>query len=197
MGLLKNLRHERFAQELALGKTADEAYQLAGFEANRGNASRLKANESVQARVAEIVESAALRAEITVARVLTELGKIGFSDIRRVVAWHSQVNVAQIDNDADTEALVADGEIRFAVANQIELISSGEIDEDTAAAIAEVSMSDKGAIKVKLHDKKAALVDIGRHLGMFTDRVELSGGLKIDRIELVAASGDGADTPPT
>lgn len=175
MALLDNARHERFAQELAGGKAATEAYALAGFEPNRHNASRLKTNDNIRARVEQILQAAALRVEITQSRVLAELGKIGFADIRRAVKWYSQVNVAQIDNDADTEALVEEGEIRFAVANQVEMVSSNDIDDNTAAAISEVSMTDKGSLKIKLHDKRAALVDIGRHLGMFTDRTELSG----------------------
>lgn len=174
-GPLSNARHERFARELASGKTASEAFELAGFEPNRGNASRLKANESVQARVNELLESAALRVEITQARVLEELGKIGFADVRRLVKWHSQANVAQIDADADMQALVEEGEVRLAVANQIELVSSNDIDDDTAAAISEVSMTDKGTIKIKMYDKRAALVDIGKHLGMFAEKHELTG----------------------
>ena len=148
---------------------------LAGYSENRGNAATLKAKESIRARVAEILAAAGARVEITQARVLEELGKIGFSDIRKAVKWHSQANVAAIDNDADTEALVEEGAIRFAVANQVELISSDEIDDETAAAISEVSMTDKGGLKVKFHDKRAALVDIGKHLGMFKERVEHSG----------------------
>lgn len=174
MGILKNARHERFAQEVASGKSASEAYALAGYEPNDGNASRLKGNERIQARVTEILESAALKVEITQSRVLEELGKIGFSDIRRAVKWYSQANIAAID-DADLEAQVDAGDIRFAVANQVEVVSSDDIDENTAAAIAEVSMSEKGVIRIKLHDKRGALVDIGRHLGMFTDRSEISG----------------------
>lgn len=54
MAVLKNQRHELFAQHLFAGKTADEAYELAGFKPNRGNATRLKANESIQARVKEL-----------------------------------------------------------------------------------------------------------------------------------------------
>jgi phage terminase small subunit len=184
VGLLKRPRHERFAQELASGKSADEAYVLAGFTANRGNASRLKANESIEARVEEILSQAALRVEITQSRVLAELGKIGFADIRRAVAWYSQVNVVTIDSDADTEALVDEGELRFAVANQVEMISSDKIDDDTAAAIAEVSMTDKGSLKIRLHDKQAALVNIGKHLGMFKERVEHSGHIASEPLGL-------------
>jgi phage terminase small subunit len=61
------------------------------------------------------------------------------------------------------------------VANQVELVSSDEIDDATAAAISEIGQSSTGALKVKLHDKRAALVDIGKHLGMFRERVELTG----------------------
>ena len=54
MPVLSNARHEAFAQALAKGKSADAAYEMAGFKANRGNATRLKANESIQKRVAEL-----------------------------------------------------------------------------------------------------------------------------------------------
>lgn len=59
MAPLPNARHERFAQGLANGKTADEAYQEAGFKPNRGNATRLKANESIQDRVKELTDRVA------------------------------------------------------------------------------------------------------------------------------------------
>ena len=54
MPTLQNSRHERFAQDLATGKTADAAYVLAGYRANRSNAARLGADRDIQARVAEI-----------------------------------------------------------------------------------------------------------------------------------------------
>jgi hypothetical protein len=39
------------AQALAQGKAANEAYALAGYKANDGNASRMKGNERILARV--------------------------------------------------------------------------------------------------------------------------------------------------
>ena len=43
MPALENQRHERFAQELAKGKTATEAYVLAGYKPNmRGNGRMVK-----------------------------------------------------------------------------------------------------------------------------------------------------------
>lgn len=70
MPVLANARHERFAQELAKGKTADEAYQLAGYKPNRGNASTLKANQSVLDRVAELKAGIAEKVLIDEAYVL-------------------------------------------------------------------------------------------------------------------------------
>lgn len=76
MARLENARHELFAQELAKGEPASTAYVTAGYEANDGNAIRLKGNERVEARVAEILGRAAARAEITVASLSERLLKI-------------------------------------------------------------------------------------------------------------------------
>ena len=76
MPVLANAKWERFAQELAKGKTADEAYQLAGYAENRHNASRLKTNETISARISELLERGAKRAELTVNRVVENLERI-------------------------------------------------------------------------------------------------------------------------
>ncbi len=47
MPLLDNPRHEIFAQQLAQGKTADEAYALAGYRKSRSNASVLRTNQNI------------------------------------------------------------------------------------------------------------------------------------------------------
>lgn len=73
MGFLKNVRHEKFAQHLAKGMSADAAYEKAGYSANRGNATRLKANERLQARVAELQKKTEQVAVLTRADVLREL----------------------------------------------------------------------------------------------------------------------------
>lgn len=164
MPVLANARHERFAQELAKGKSADDAYAAAGFKPDRGNASRLTANDNVQTRVAEILGRGAERAAITQEMVLRELAKIGFSDIRKAIKWRANVTDMEVDEET--------GETRMAVSNQVQIIDSDDIDDDTAAAISEISQSDKGGLKIKFHDKKGALVDIGKHLGMFIERTE-------------------------
>lgn len=59
MPVLSNPKHEKFAQELAKGKTATEAYVLAGYSANDSNAARMNGNERVQARLKEIADRVA------------------------------------------------------------------------------------------------------------------------------------------
>ena len=73
MPALSNPKHERFAQELAKGKSQADAYQLAGYKPSEPNASRLTRDDKVAARVAEILERSAIRAEITIATILAEL----------------------------------------------------------------------------------------------------------------------------
>jgi hypothetical protein len=69
---LRNPRHEKFVQELTTGKTADAAYVLAGYRANRSNAARLYANHDVQKRLAQIQSMGAERAAITVETLIAE-----------------------------------------------------------------------------------------------------------------------------
>jgi len=76
MPALQNPKHERFAQALAKGKTADEAYVLAGYAENRGNAVRLKTNESIVKRVAELQDIGSMRAEVTLESLIREAGEI-------------------------------------------------------------------------------------------------------------------------
>jgi phage terminase small subunit len=73
MPALSNQKQERFAQLIAQGRTATEAYVEAGYVANDGNAARMKGNDRVSARVSEIQTAAARRAEITVEGLTREL----------------------------------------------------------------------------------------------------------------------------
>ena len=54
MPALSNPRHELFAQVLAAGCSATEAYVKAGYRLNKGNAGRLKTNEHIRKRVEEL-----------------------------------------------------------------------------------------------------------------------------------------------
>ena len=80
------------------------------------------------------------------------------------------------------------------------LLPSDGLSEDEAAVISEVSESTSesgGSIKGKLLDKLKALELLGKHLGMFTDKVQVehSGSLSLQAevraalLERLAADG--------
>jgi hypothetical protein len=55
MPIIRNPRWERFARELAGGKTAGQAYEIAGFSPNPANAWRLRKKEVIGRRIDEIL----------------------------------------------------------------------------------------------------------------------------------------------
>ena len=73
MPILENQRHELFAQEIAKGKSASEAYKIAGYRPSRKNAGRLKTKEDINARVSELQGVAARSTEITIKFICREL----------------------------------------------------------------------------------------------------------------------------
>ena len=76
MPIISNPRHEKFAQGLAQGKPATKAYQNASYAPNDGNCIRLKGNERVGSRVAELQAKGAERAEVTLEGLIAEASEI-------------------------------------------------------------------------------------------------------------------------
>jgi hypothetical protein len=56
---------------------------------------------------------------------------------------------------------------------RVTIVDADKISDEAAAAVAEVWQTVNGALRVKLHDKHAALVSIGRYLGIFDDKVKV------------------------
>ena len=111
------------------------------------------------------MRAGAERAEVTVEQVVRELKLIGFSDIRKVVSWRNEL-VTRTEKGED-------GEPEMVMMPQMTIVDADKISDEAAAAVAEVWQTVNGALRVKLHDKHAALVSIGKHLGMFVDRVQI------------------------
>lgn len=78
MAALTNQKHERFATEIAKGRSQTEAYEKAGYKRNDSHASRLVKDGKVQARIAELRER-------TVAKVVekTAISRIWVLDMLR------------------------------------------------------------------------------------------------------------------
>ena len=82
MAILSNPRHEKFAQGLAHGKSAINAHEQAGYKPDRGAASRLSANVSIQARVAELQGKAAESAIVTLEGLIQEAGELQVAGLK-------------------------------------------------------------------------------------------------------------------
>lgn len=159
-----NDQQQKFVNEYLVDLNATQAAIRAGYSEKSAavigfeNLRKPNIATALQERRIELADSTGITPE----RVLTELAKLGFSDIRKAIRWGTLG--ARVNPESE------DVEIE----NSVELLDSAEIDDDTAAAIQEISQGANG-IKLKMYDKKGALVDIGRHLGMFDDKLTLKG----------------------
>ncbi len=59
MAILKNARHEKFAQYIAKGRSADASHTAAGYKPSRQNAARMSSYDDIVGRVAELQGSTA------------------------------------------------------------------------------------------------------------------------------------------
>lgn len=73
---LDNQRHELFAQGLAKGLSATEAFAEAGYAPHQPNAARLICNDMVRQRVEELKSRTAKRTEVTAASLIAEAEEI-------------------------------------------------------------------------------------------------------------------------
>ncbi len=164
-------KHEAFVQAyVSRGMNGTKAYRavypsIKSDDVAGAAAARLLGNVRVQARIAEIMRAGAERAEVTVEQVVRELKLLGFSDIRKVVSWRNEL-VTRTEKGEDGEPVMV-------LMPRVTIVDADKISDEAAAAVAEVSQTVNGALRVKLHDKHAALVSIGKHLGMFVDRVQI------------------------
>ncbi|MBB5051134.1 phage terminase small subunit [Afipia massiliensis] len=170
---------------LVVYPSSSEAAAKSGF-------SRLLTKANVKTRLAHlesrVTEKVVELAAVTTEQVLEELAKIGFANM---------LDYSRVNEDGDP------------------IIDLSELSRNQAAAIQQISIEeftdgkqppDKllepqakgGALRrrkgravrkttFKLYDKRAALVDIGRHLGMFVDKVEHSG--KVDLVPIINVNG--------
>ena len=146
-------RQKRFVEEYLIDLNAAQAAIRAGYSEKRANAIGydLLTNTDIQNAIDAALAERAEKTKITAERVVKELAVLAFTDFRKAVAWGP------------------DG---------VTLLPSGELSDGEAAIIAEVSETRSetgGSIKAKRYDKLKALELLGRHLGMFNDRIKIGG----------------------
>lgn len=157
-------RQARFVAEYQVDRNATQAAIRSGYSKKTAYAQgcSLLKNPDVAAAVAAGQAKTAEKLEVTKEMIVDELRKIAFADLRKAVAW------------GPTQHTSVDDEGQKIVSNGVTLIDSDELDADTAAAVAEVGNTRDG-VKIKLHDKKGALVDLAKMLGFMVEKHEHTG----------------------
>ncbi len=169
------IQQEIFIKELIKGKTQRQAYYVAYPHSKKWkhnsvdvNASKLFSNAKIKLRFQEIKDKIIQEAEedaiVSAKEVLTELTKVGFADIKDFLSFRTEKTTVGYDEET--------GEPIFEYRPIIEIKDSKNVD---GSMIQEVSINQKGVFTFKLHDKLGALDKLGKHLKIFTDKVEVSG----------------------
>lgn len=169
-------KQKRFVDEYLIDLNATRAYKAAypsvkKDEVAASAAVRLLRNVKVQAYLKERQKKIQERTEVTQDRVILELARIAFSngsDFAKVV---TKPRKRMVWNDQAQEYEEKEIEEQF-----VELVDTDALPVDKRAAIAAIKEGKYG-IEVASCDKIKALELLGKHLGMFTDRVKVEGSI--------------------
>lgn len=172
MPLLRNPRHEKFAQLRADGMPIMAAYQQAGYAPSNSNSVRLNGNERVSARIDELRRQASTNQEVTRDWVVAKLRAIVDAKITDIASWGEAVPTLVPNPDGEESA-----EPEYRLIQKVELTASDKLPEHLKGAISEVSHTSRG-IRVKMHSKLAATDQLNRMLGFYEDRIKADIGLE-------------------
>lgn len=154
-GYILTPRQQRFVQEYIVDNNGAAAARRAGYSPRtaKAMAHRLLTNVYLQEAIKKATERQEIRTEITADKVLQEIAKVAFLNSKKLY-----------DDNGNIKKL-------------------SELDDDTSAAIASVSVTDiqtDGEISGKKTDavfwnKLKALEMLARHFGLLVDKKEISG----------------------
>lgn len=158
-------KQQRFVEEYMIDLNATQAAIRAGYSEKTAKVigSENLSKPAIAAAIAAKREKLAQKAEITAEKVLQELALIGFSNMQ---------DYMRAGSDGDP------------------YLDFSGLTREQAAALAEVTVEDfkegRGEsardvrrVKFKLSDKRQALVDIGKHLGMFKEQIQHTGEISL------------------
>lgn len=170
-----NPKQARFAQEYLKDLNATQAAIRAGYSkaTAKQQGARLLTHDDVAEMVRLGQERASTKSDATVSRVMQELSRLGFSDIRK--AFDADGNLIPPGQwDDDFAASVASIEV---VTRSLPGQAEGELDaQPHGGALARKRNAKVEYIhKIKIWDKNSALEKLAKHLGMFIEKIEHSG----------------------
>lgn len=157
MAMKLNAKQAAFCSEYLIDFNATQATIRAGYSERtaEGQGSRLLSNAKVQEKIAELVAERSEANAATIERVIKELCAIAFTQITDIVYINGRRKVV--------------------------VKPTSELTEAQKSAIESISETQYG-VKIKMHDKARAIEMLGRHLGMWLDRVEINPAGKVTEL---------------
>lgn len=163
---------KRFCDEYLIDLNATRAYKVAyrckKDETASVNGSKLLRNTKVQEYISQKQKEIQKRTEITQDKVIKELANIAFSngtDFVQIVERQYEENIYDDDGNC-----IGTKPKKYKC---LELTATDELTEEQKSAIAGIKQTTNG-IEIKTNDKVKALELLGKHLGIFNDKLELS-----------------------
>lgn len=146
-----NEKQKRFVAEYLKDLNATQAAIRTGYSEKTAQeqSSRLLSKVIIQEAIQKEMNKRAKKTEVTQEMIVNELKRIAFSGMKNVASWN-------------------ESGVRFK--------PSEDLSDDDAASVQEVHESTNqhgGSLKIKQYDKLKALELLGRHMGMFTDKLEI------------------------
>ena len=172
MGSLNNTKHEKFAQAVVKGLSAEDAYKEAGYKSNRHNASRLNTKDHIIDRVAELTPNGTQSIKPEMSRVFEELARLGFSDARKLFCPTGEL-LPIMDLDDATAAAI----------ESIEVTTRQVSDDRDGERKVEYTH------KVKLWNKNTALGKLAKNLSLYAQDKAIEAEEKSIRDFLDAIKG--------
>jgi hypothetical protein len=146
-----------------------EVYPNSSAAAAETHGPRLVGNGQVAQRIRELQKVAADTVGPTIERIVKDLERIAFSDIGQAVEWHSRLVTEKDQPDC------GDMVIKHIFSNHVRIKGSDEIGPDVRAAIQSIEQTATGGLKIKFHDKLAALKLLLLAFTLITDRLKEEG----------------------
>lgn len=174
---------DRFVDEWLIDFNGTQAAIRAGYSERsaRSIAGRLLTKDNIQAEISRRQRDLQRRTEVSQERVVKELARVAFADATDYV----QVETRTVEKNDGTELSY----------QTVTLTETAELSADQRAAIASIKQGANG-VEIKLHDKIKALELLGRHIGMFNDKLEVRAtvenpfaGLSTEELRNVIDSG--------
>ncbi|MBQ7775290.1 MAG: terminase small subunit [Lachnospiraceae bacterium] len=175
MALTKS--QKKFVNEYLKDLNATRAYKTAYPSVKRNETAaaagaRMLRNVKVQEEIEKRIKDREKRTEITQDMVIKELAAIAFSNASNFAKVIERQAV--IVTEDGNRTLIFDDKGKPLMIKDVELALTDELTEEQQKAISSIKHGKHG-IEVSTCDKVRALELLGRHLGMFKDKVEVTG----------------------